>query len=93
MATDIKPLPEQVMFQPFFDLVKSPVNWKFPIDCEREAPVGNTDFDLWCRMMRRAIEFYAGGGAEITEPDPPNVANNVRTVRVRAPGYYALIGS
>jgi hypothetical protein len=92
----MEPLPEQKFYGPFFDMVKNPSNWKFKIDATVQAPSGAGDFMLWCQVMERAIEFYAGGGATIEVTDVEQALGGYvtkRTVRVTAPGYYVMVGS
>lgn len=86
-----KPIPEQLMYGPFFDLVKDKKNWKEPIDCEIEAPREQWHYDLFVRMIEEAVAFYAGGGAEVFQVRV--LENGWRIIRVMAPGYYALIGA
>jgi hypothetical protein len=95
----MEPLPEQTLYKPLFDLVADKANWKKPIDATVKAPTGVGDFMLWCQVMERAIEFYAGGGAKIevvdvkySAPNNPHVILG-RTVRVTALGYYVMVGS
>ena len=64
-----------------FDLVKSDVHWKYPIDKVIEGAT-RAQLDL----IETAIRYYAGGGVSFQHlPD--------RCVRVRAAGYYNLIGA
>lgn len=65
-----------------FERVQDPTNWKNPI----KAVITVKDRDAETRVIGSAIDFFAGGGAEFQD-GPKN------TVRVRAPGYYVLIGA
>lgn len=87
--------PERWMLKPFFDLVCDKDNWKRNIDREIPAPYPGQDHDLFIRMLKRAIEFYAGGEAAIVYSRERYVNGRVVGcyVRVTAPGYYALIGA
>lgn len=62
-----------------FRKVANPENWKFHVDVVIEA----TESD--CAEIAAAVGFYAGGGATFERDG--------KTVHVRAPGYYARIGS
>lgn len=61
-----------------FTLVESQENWKYPIDAE--IPANDR------HIVATAIEFFAGGQATFT-------AAGEGRLRVKAPGYYALIGA
>lgn len=61
-----------------FELVKEPGNWKYPI-----AALVPAKFADACSA---AIDFYAGGGAVVTQEMSGQV-------RITAPGYYELIGA
>lgn len=80
-------LPEQMMYEPFFNMVCDKTNWKNPINTVIKAPAGSSDVGLLCSMIERAIAFYAGGGAKL-KWDPEEM-----TITVKAPGYYAQIGA
>lgn len=83
---EMDPLPEQLMYRPFFDLVAPKDNWKNPIYARIKAPQGREDRKLFKQMIERAVEFFAGcapliedfGGEKIT---------------VRAVGYYQAVGA
>jgi hypothetical protein len=79
------PLPEQVMYKPFFDLVAPKDNWKNPIDCKIDAPTDETDRNLFKLMITRAVAFYAGSCATITDDG--------KQIVVKARGYYADVGA
>lgn len=65
-----------------FNRVQNRENWKLPIDAW--VPPEVVDLTV------AAIEFFAGGGAEVVERYEDE--RDVR-VRIKAPGYYALIGA
>jgi hypothetical protein len=79
------PLPEQVMYKPFFDLVAPKDNWKNPIDCKIDAPQGEADRWLFKLMITKAVTFYAGSLATITDDG--------KQIVVKARGYYADVGA
>jgi hypothetical protein len=90
---DVKKLPEQLMYGPFFDLVKPARHWKDPIETRVEAPADTEDFRLWCELVTRAVAFYTGSVAKIAEYGGPRKPWESRRVLVQAAGYYAAIGS
>jgi hypothetical protein len=61
--------------------VKNDENWKYPIDKVIDLP---SEREMTCIMD--AIGYFAGGGAQIIQ-----MPNN--KIRVKAPGYYAVIGA
>lgn len=61
-----------------FTMVENRDNWKHPIDAE--IP------EIDRHIVATAIEFFAGGKAKFT-------AAGEGRLRVKAPGYYALIGA
>ena len=79
------PLPEQVMYKPFFDLVAPKDNWKNPIDCKIDAPSDEADRWLFKLMITKAVTFYAGSLATITDDG--------KQIVVKARGYYADVGA
>jgi hypothetical protein len=64
-----------------FDIVKHHQHWKFPID----KVIDTQDVDE-LYLISSAIGYYAGGQATFDTTVPGKT-------RVRAPGYYALIGA
>jgi hypothetical protein len=84
--TTIAKLPEQVMYEPFLTLVADPTNWKNPIDATVEVPSGASDRKLFLDLLSRAVSFYCGCVARISDAG----ANKVRVV---ADGYYLAVGS
>lgn len=65
-----------------FDCVKPEGNWKLRIEQRINASV----VSISRFQIQKAIDFYAGGGATFEPHDDGSYT-------VRAPGYYALIGS
>jgi len=80
------PLPEQLMYKPFFDLVANKNNWKSPIDAMVDAPQDPTDRHLFKLMISRAVMFYAGCAPLIVDLGDKQIA-------VKAVGYYKAVGA
>ena len=81
-----KPLPEQVMYRPFFDLVVSQDNWKMPVDAKIDAPSGKADRELFKLMITRAVTFFAGCCPIIVDLGDKQIG-------VKAVGYYEAVGA
>lgn len=81
-----KPLPEQVMYKPLFDLVADQKNWKNPIDAVIRTPAGSEDKALFTLILSRAVTFYVGCVPMITPEGPDHI-------RVQAKGYYKAVGA
>ena len=86
MNNPIKELPEQYMLRPFLDLVAPKGNWKERVDATIDAPTSRDLRELFKTMIERAVDFYLGGGARITD-------SGSGKIRVTAPGYYTQIGA
>lgn len=69
-----------------FTSVQSEKGWKFPINTiiDIDQKLGYIEH---AKVIRAAIGFYAGGGAEI------KLLDNQTQLEVTAPGYYELIGA
>lgn len=80
------PLPEQVMYKPFFDLVAPKDNWKNPIDATVRAPRGKKDRELFKQMISQAVVFYTGCVPVILDLGDEEIG-------VKAVGYYAAVGA
>ena len=80
-----EPIVEQRMYKPFFDLVAPKDNWKNPIDCKIDAPTNDADRWLFKLMITKAVTFYAGSLATITDDG--------KQIVVKARGYYADVGA
>ena len=81
-----KPMPEQVMYKPFFDLVANKENWKNPIDAVIDAPADKADRDLFLQMISNAVRFYAGCVPLILDLGDKQIG-------VKADGYYKAVGA
>jgi hypothetical protein len=68
----------QAELQAAFDLVKSPADWKEPIDATVPE---NTDLEA----VSAAVAYFTGGGCEMTR--------QVGQVRVSGAGYYVHVGA
>ncbi len=84
--SEMKPLPEQVMFEPYLHLVADKRNWKNPINAVVDVPSNPTDRKLFTDMLTRSVIFYCGCVPEIVDAGK-------NKVRVRAVGYYAAVGA
>lgn len=80
------PLPEQVMYKPFFDLVADKANWKKPIDAMVDAPSGKEDRELFKKLISQAVIFYAGCVPLIVDLGDKQIG-------VKAVGYYEAVGA
>ena len=86
MDNNYKPMPEQVMFQPFFDLVANKANWKLPIDAMIDAPELPEYRELFKNMITKAVVFYTGCVPLIVDLGDKQIG-------VKAVGYYEAIGA
>ena len=86
MDNDRKLCVEQVMYNPFFDLVADKTNWKNPIDCMVDAPSNPEDRELFKNMISRAVIFHAGCVPLILDLGGKQIG-------VKAVGYYEAVGS
>lgn len=68
-----------------FDRVKSPENWKLPIDATLEGRLSGPEKTV----IEAAVIFYAGCSAIFTT----EIKGRGYSTRVRAAGYYAAVGA
>jgi hypothetical protein len=84
-------LPENAMYEPFWQMVRPQENWKNPIDASIKAPRSEGDYKLFCSMIEQAIMFYSGSVPTIEKISIDS--KGWPTIRVTAVGYYAAIGA
>lgn len=85
MATEThEKLPEQIKYEPLFNLVQPKDNWKNPINALVD-PMDLVELNATKQDLNDAIVFYAGG--------PVTITREGSKLHVTAPGYYVAIGA